>query len=382
MRSTSRWKSKRPQSSPSSCTTWRGCCRGRSGASRIPAHALPRSELEIMRLLVRRPGLSVNEAASRVAAGAGERLDGAAGARGARVARAPARSRRRPHRPASSDGGGAHAPRRPGARVGPSRSRRRWRRCRRPTRSGRSPRPDRCARSRRSSVARRRRRLSGPATDAADRALRYGRVRLRVRVWIVVVTVMACAFVAPARALAVGWGINMDGLVDPGSRPAFTYQSDPYFTELLGGSSCADATSNAICYARIYVPWDAVNDGKGSFSAGTCQKSPAGPGRRPPCTPTRSPPRRAPSASVTCWSRSTSSLNTSKDDIWPTDSEYECGLQRPRASRARGHPVGDIQRTRLRLRPGLDPGRRPELRGIATASGWRPRTSACSAARR
>jgi hypothetical protein len=75
------------------------------------------------------------------------------------------------------------------------------------------------------------------------------------------VTATACALLAPARALAVGWGINMDGLVQPGTAPVFTYQSDPYFTGLLGGNSCAEATSNGICYARIYVPWDAVNDG-------------------------------------------------------------------------------------------------------------------------
>lgn len=36
------------------------------GRERDPGHALPSSELEIMRLLVRRPGLSVNEAAAEL----------------------------------------------------------------------------------------------------------------------------------------------------------------------------------------------------------------------------------------------------------------------------------------------------------------------------
>jgi hypothetical protein len=140
------------------------------------------------------------------------------------------------------------------------------------------------------------------------------------------VTATACALLAPAPALAVGWGINMDGLVQPGAAPVFTYQNDPYFTELLGGSSCSDATSNGICYARIYVPWDAVNDGKGSFSAGKCQKSPTGPGS----------PAAVYVDEVAAAARAvglshvlvalTTSLNTSADDIWPSDSEYECGL--------------------------------------------------------
>ena len=167
---------------------------------------------------------------------------------------------------------------------------------------------------------------SDQRTDAFDRALRYGRVRLRVRAWIVLLTVTACTLVAPARALAVGWGINMDGLVEPGSAPAFTYQSDPYFTGLLGGASCSQATSTGVCYARIYIPWDAVNDGKGSFSAGTCQKSPAGPGTLDAVFVDE----------VAAAARAVGvghvlvaldlALNTSTDDIWPTDSEYECGF--------------------------------------------------------
>jgi hypothetical protein len=167
---------------------------------------------------------------------------------------------------------------------------------------------------------------SDPGIDAAERALRYGQERLRVRVWIVAVVVCAGGFVAPARSLAVGWGINLDGLVVPGNAPSFTFQSNPYFTELLGGSSCADATSTAICFASLYVPWDAVNDGKGSFSAGTCQKSPAGPGSQAAVY----------EDDVAAAARAvgvghvlvdlTTSLNTSHDAIWPTDSEYECGL--------------------------------------------------------
>jgi hypothetical protein len=147
-----------------------------------------------------------------------------------------------------------------------------------------------------------------------------------VRIWIVLLTLVAGALVFPASATAIGWGINMDGSVQPGNPPAFTYQSNPYFTQLLGGASCARATSHAICYAKLYVPWDAVNDGKGSVAAGTCQKSPAGPG--------------SPAATfvddVAAAARAvglghvlvglTSSLSTSADDIWPSDSEYECGL--------------------------------------------------------
>jgi hypothetical protein len=147
-----------------------------------------------------------------------------------------------------------------------------------------------------------------------------------MRAWIVLLAVAVCPLVAPAPAIAVGWGINMDGSVVPGSAPAFTYQTDPYFAELLGGASCAQATSNGVCYARIYVPWDAVNDGKGSLSAGSCQKSPAGPGT----------PAAAFADEVAAAARAvgvghvlvalTSALNTSTDDIWPTDSEYECAF--------------------------------------------------------
>jgi len=118
----------------------------------------------------------------------------------------------------------------------------------------------------------------------------------------------------------------MDGSVRPGAAPAFTYQSNPYFTSLLGGALCAQPNSTRVCYARIYIQWDAVNDGKGSFSAGTCQKSPAGPGT----------PAAAFADEVVAAARAvgvghvlvtlTSALNTSSDDIWPTDGEYECGL--------------------------------------------------------
>ena len=76
---------------------------------------------------------------------------------------------------------------------------------------------------------------------------------------------------APSAAHAVGWGINLDGAVtaDP---PAFSYQSNPYFSELVGGSACSGAaTTRAICYARINVPWDAVSDGRGSFAS--CDRS-------------------------------------------------------------------------------------------------------------
>ena len=118
----------------------------------------------------------------------------------------------------------------------------------------------------------------------------------------------------------------MDGAVEPGTPPSFSYQSDPYFTALLGGSSCAQATSNGVCYARIYVPWDAVNDGKGSYAAGTCQRSPAGPGSTAAVYANEvAAATRAVGAGHVLVALTTS-LNTSTDDIWPTDTEYECGL--------------------------------------------------------
>jgi hypothetical protein len=146
-----------------------------------------------------------------------------------------------------------------------------------------------------------------------------------MRAWIALLTITACTFVAPAQASAVGWGINLDGIAG-GSPPLFTYQVNPYFAELLGGPSCASATSNAVCYARIDIPWDAVNNGKGSFAAGTCVASPSGPGSLAAIY----------ADEVAAAARAvgidhvlvalTSALNTSPDDIWPTDSEYQCGL--------------------------------------------------------
>jgi hypothetical protein len=122
----------------------------------------------------------------------------------------------------------------------------------------------------------------------------------------------------------VGWGINLDGSL-AGSPPAFSYQSNPYFRDLLGGRSCASSTGG-ICYGRIYVPWDAASNGKGSFAAGTCQTAPSGPGT----------PDATFRAEVLAATRLFGaghllvSLTTapagSPDDIWPTDAEYECGL--------------------------------------------------------
>jgi hypothetical protein len=129
---------------------------------------------------------------------------------------------------------------------------------------------------------------------------------------------------APAAAASVDWGINLDGPLT-GNPPAFSYQRNPYFVELLGGSSCQRATA-AICYGRIYVPWDAASNGKGSFAAGTCQAAPSGPGT----------PDAIFRAAVLAAARLFGighllvSLTTapagSPDDIWPTDAEYECGL--------------------------------------------------------
>jgi hypothetical protein len=121
----------------------------------------------------------------------------------------------------------------------------------------------------------------------------------------------------------VGWGVNLDGPVS-GDPPGFGYQSNPYFSQLLGGASCGNA--NALCYARIYVPWDAVNDGKGSFADGTCAPSPSGPG-----TPAAVFEQELTAAArAVGMSHVLVSLTTgppgSHDDIWPTDAEYECGL--------------------------------------------------------
>jgi hypothetical protein len=122
----------------------------------------------------------------------------------------------------------------------------------------------------------------------------------------------------------VGWGINLDGPLS-GSPPAFSYQSNPYFLDLLGGRSCPGATG-AICYGRIYVPWDAASDGKGSFASGTCQAAPSGPG-----TPDATfQAELAAATRLFGAGRLLVSLTTapagSPDDIWPTDAEYECGL--------------------------------------------------------
>ncbi|MBV9417378.1 MAG: hypothetical protein JO363_20495, partial [Solirubrobacterales bacterium] len=104
--------------------------------------------------------------------------------------------------------------------------------------------------------------------------------RTRLRRGVAGLSVAACLIVAPSATAAVGWGINLDatgGLA--GAPPSFPYQSNPYFTDLLGGPSCAGAgAARSVCYARIYVPWDAVNDGKGSLEARTCTPSPTGPG--------------------------------------------------------------------------------------------------------
>jgi hypothetical protein len=121
----------------------------------------------------------------------------------------------------------------------------------------------------------------------------------------------------------VGWGINLDGLVT-GNPPAFPYQHNPYFLELLGGPSCRDA--DAICYARIYVPWDAANDGRGSFADGTCQASPSGPGTTDASFQGQLQAAARAVGADHVLITLTTALPTSKDDIWPTDAEYECGL--------------------------------------------------------
>jgi hypothetical protein len=147
-----------------------------------------------------------------------------------------------------------------------------------------------------------------------------------VRRALVALGIVAYGLLGPAPAGAVGWGIGLDGPVT-GNPPAFSFQSNPYFTELLGATACRDPSStNALCYARIYVPWDAVNDGKGSFSAGTCQPAPSGPGTAGDAFALQlAAAARAVGISHVLISVTTS-LPTSRDDIWPTDAEYRCGL--------------------------------------------------------
>lgn len=139
-------------------------------------------------------------------------------------------------------------------------------------------------------------------------------------------SIAACALVAPSAAQAVGWGINLDGSV-AGSPPVFSYQSNPYFTGLVGGPACSGAAATrAICYARINVPWDAVSDGEGSFASGTCAVSPSGPGTSAATfTAMLSAAARAVGMDHVLVSLTTSPPGSS-DDIWPTDAEYECGL--------------------------------------------------------
>jgi hypothetical protein len=132
---------------------------------------------------------------------------------------------------------------------------------------------------------------------------------------------------APAwSAAAVGWGINLDGPA-AGNPPAFSYQHNPYFLELMGGASCGSSNpTTAICSARIYVPWDAVNDGKGSFAAGTCAPSPSGSGTEEAAFAAElSAAERLVGGGHVLVSLTTAP-SSSHDDIWPTDAEYECGL--------------------------------------------------------
>jgi hypothetical protein len=139
--------------------------------------------------------------------------------------------------------------------------------------------------------------------------------------------IAACCAIAPSGATAaVGWGINLDGSV-AGDPPAFPYQSNPYFTQLVGGSGCTGSdAARAICYARIYVPWDAINDGKGSLASGTCAAGPSGPGSPAAGFDQQlSAAARAVGISHVLVSLTTAPAG-STDDIWPTDGEYECGL--------------------------------------------------------
>ena len=74
------------------------------------------------------------------------------------------------------------------------------------------------------------------------------------------------------------------------------------------------------------MPWDAVNDGKGSFAAGTCEPAPSGPGTPAPCSPRSSARRRGAVGTSHVLVSLTTAPAGRPDDIWPTDAEYECGL--------------------------------------------------------
>jgi hypothetical protein len=96
---------------------------------------------------------------------------------------------------------------------------------------------------------------------------------------------------------------------------------------LVGGSACSGpGATRAICYARINVPWDTVSDGKGSFAAGTCGRSPSGPGTQAAAFAQElGAAARAVGIGHVLVSLTTAPFG-SPDDIWPTDAEYECGL--------------------------------------------------------
>ncbi len=147
-----------------------------------------------------------------------------------------------------------------------------------------------------------------------------------VRVWAVLSAVAACALASPpTAAAAVGWGFTLDGSTG-GSPPSFPYQTNPYFTELLGGPSCRNSGSTSICYANIYVPWDAVNDGKGSFANHTCRSSPSGPGTAAAAFAGQLSAAARMVGVKNVLVTLTTALAGSPDPIWPTDSEYECGF--------------------------------------------------------
>jgi hypothetical protein len=80
-----------------------------------------------------------------------------------------------------------------------------------------------------------------------------------------------------------------------------------------------------VCYARISVPWDAVNDGRGSVSAGTCVPAPSGPGTWA-ATFAQEVSAAARMVGMDHVMVALSVAAGSTDDIWPTDAEYGCGL--------------------------------------------------------
>ena len=153
---------------------------------------------------------------------------------------------------------------------------------------------------------------------------------------------------------------------------------------ILTSPSClaethARTNTNGICYARIYVPWDAVNDGKGSFSAGTCQKSPAvpGPGGRVRRRGRRCRACRGGRSCTGCADHLSEHVHAT------TSGRPTAGMSVASAGSSKPSPGSPSGRCSTSPTPPTSPTRSraavPTAR-LAMGYGWRLRISACSAA--